>query len=99
MRAARRSAIGAPSRAVQAAVIGLVRAYQVAVSPWLGAHCRHLPSCSAYARECVVRFGPWRGGALALARIARCHPWGTAGYDPVPEGGRASASEEARREP
>lgn len=72
-------------RAVQALVLGAIRGYQLLVSPWLGAHCRHLPSCSAYAREAVARHGPWRGGALAGRRLLRCHPWGTAGYDPVPE--------------
>ncbi len=74
-------------RLVQRIVLGGIRAYQLAVSPWLGAHCRHVPSCSAYARTAVERFGPGRGGALALRRLGRCHPWGTAGYDPVPERG------------
>ena len=74
---------------VQRLVLGGIRAYQLAVSPWLGAHCRHVPSCSAYARTAVERFGPWRGGALAARRLGRCHPWGTAGYDPVPESDRA----------
>jgi hypothetical protein len=47
--------------------------------------CRYVPGCSDYAREAVQRHGPWRGGALALRRIARCHPWAGHGVDPVPE--------------
>jgi putative membrane protein insertion efficiency factor len=60
-----------------------VRAYQVALSPWFGGACRFTPSCSAYAIEALERHGAWRGGWMALTRIARCHPWGTAGFDPV----------------
>lgn len=66
-------------------LLGLVRAYQLVVSPWLGGRCRHLPSCSAYAATAIERFGPARGTWLAARRLLRCHPWGTAGYDPVPD--------------
>ncbi len=62
----------------------LVRGYQYGVSPWLGVHCRYQPTCSEYARGCLHRHGFWRGGGYALRRIARCHPWGGSGYDPVP---------------
>ena len=65
--------------------LGLVRGYQLAISPLLGSHCRHLPTCSEYARQAIERFGLWRGGWLTIKRLARCHPWGTHGYDPVPE--------------
>lgn len=65
--------------------IALIRFYQLALSPLLGVNCRYLPTCSAYAIEAVQRHGLWRGGWLALRRIARCHPWGGYGYDPVPE--------------
>ena len=61
----------------------LVRAYQVALSPWFGGACRFSPSCSAYAIEALERHGARRGGWMALKRIARCHPWGAAGFDPV----------------
>jgi putative membrane protein insertion efficiency factor len=47
--------------------------------------CRFTPSCSTYALEAVRARGAVRGGALALRRLARCHPWGGQGYDPVPE--------------
>jgi len=66
-------------------LLALVHAYRYLLSPWLGATCRHTPSCSAYALEAIERFGPLRGGWLTAKRLARCHPWGTAGYDPVPE--------------
>lgn len=68
-----------------------VRAYQLSLSPALhalfgpGSGCRFEPSCSAYAREALVKHGFWRGGRLALKRILRCHPWSCGGYDPVPD--------------
>jgi putative membrane protein insertion efficiency factor len=65
-------------------LILLVRAYQVALSPFLGGTCRFLPSCSAYAIEAIATHGAWRGAVLALRRVARCHPLGRAGVDPVP---------------
>ena len=66
-------------------LIALVRGYRYAISPWLGPRCRFEPTCSAYAIEAIARFGPVRGAWLAGRRILRCHPWGTPGYDPVPE--------------
>ncbi|GIV36326.1 MAG: putative membrane protein insertion efficiency factor [Cyclobacteriaceae bacterium] len=61
-----------------------IRFYQVALSPLLGAHCRHVPSCSQYAIEAINEWGVVKGTWLGIKRIARCHPWGTSGYDPVP---------------
>jgi putative membrane protein insertion efficiency factor len=61
----------------------LIRAYQLGISPLLGAHCRFYPSCSQYALEAVSRHGSLRGGWLALRRLARCHPFNEGGYDPV----------------
>jgi len=62
-----------------------IRAYQLSLSAFVGRQCRHEPSCSAYMDEAVARHGLWAGGQLGLARLCRCHPGGTAGYDPVPE--------------
>lgn len=65
-------------------VLGLIRGYQLLVSPFIGAHCRYHPTCSDYACEAVSRHGALRGAWLALRRIARCHPWAEGGSDPVP---------------
>ena len=65
-------------------VMGLVRVYQLVLSPYLGAPCRHHPSCSAYAMEALHRHGGLRGAWLTVKRLARCNPWGGWGYDPVP---------------
>jgi putative membrane protein insertion efficiency factor len=61
-----------------------IRAYQLLVSPVLPPSCRFLPSCSDYAREAILRHGARRGLVLAIRRLARCHPWGGSGWDPVP---------------
>jgi putative membrane protein insertion efficiency factor len=61
-----------------------VRAYRLLLSPWVGNGCRFQPTCSAYALEALERHGGIRGGWLTVRRIARCHPWGGSGYDPVP---------------
>ncbi|NGM60346.1 membrane protein insertion efficiency factor YidD [Sphingobacterium sp. SGG-5] len=62
----------------------LIRFYQIFISPLLGANCRYTPTCSQYGREAILKYGPFKGGWLALKRIMRCHPWGGHGYDPVP---------------
>lgn len=62
----------------------LVRLYRVTISPLIGANCRYQPTCSEYALEALRVHGAFRGSVLAARRIARCHPWGGHGYDPVP---------------
>jgi putative membrane protein insertion efficiency factor len=62
-----------------------IRIYQVMISPYLGTHCRHTPSCSHYTVEAIQEWGVIKGIWLGMKRIARCHPWGTHGYDPVPK--------------
>jgi len=73
------------SRAAKAPLLGAIALYRLIFSPLVGAHCRHLPTCSDYAREAIETNGAWKGGWLALARLCRCHPWGSAGLDPVPD--------------
>jgi putative membrane protein insertion efficiency factor len=74
----------------QLILLGAVRVYRAVLSPALGAFfgpgqgCRFEPTCSAYAAEAVRTHGAVRGSWLATHRICRCHPWGGAGYDPVP---------------
>jgi uncharacterized protein len=63
----------------------IIRTYQLTLSSIAGTHCRHLPSCSSYMDEAIARHGLWAGGAMGIARLCRCHPWGTDGFDPVPE--------------
>jgi putative membrane protein insertion efficiency factor len=62
----------------------LVRAYQLLLSPFAGGGCRFAPTCSEYAVEALAQHGTWRGLALALGRLARCHPFARPGIDPVP---------------
>lgn len=59
----------------------------------LGLGCRFHPTCSQYAAEAVRRHGAIRGTALAARRLARCHPWGGQGWDPVPPADQASSLE------
>ncbi len=67
------------------ALIALVKGYQYAVSPLIGPRCRFVPTCSQYAVDALERHGVWRGGWLAMRRVARCHPFCAGGYDPVPD--------------
>ena len=64
--------------------LGLVWFYQRFISPLTAPSCRYAPTCSVYAVQAINKYGPWRGGWLALRRIGSCHPWGGHGYDPVP---------------
>ncbi|MEY5016446.1 MAG: hypothetical protein RIS92_2804 [Verrucomicrobiota bacterium] len=74
-------------------LMGLVRLYQLVIARALhlltgpGSGCRFEPTCSDYMLVSLQRFGPWRGTAMGLRRICRCHPWGGVGFDPVPHAG------------
>ncbi|TMJ25347.1 MAG: membrane protein insertion efficiency factor YidD [Alphaproteobacteria bacterium] len=76
--------LAAVTRAPRLAGRGLIQVYRHTLSPLIGWHCRHLPTCSEYADEAIGRFGLWAGGWMALARLLRCHPLGSAGLDLVP---------------
>ena len=65
--------------------VGLVRFYQLSISPYLPSSCRYQPTCSHYMIQAIQKHGPFKGLWLGLKRIGRCHPWGGTGYDPVPE--------------
>jgi uncharacterized protein len=69
---------------MRALALFLIRAYQRLLSPAFRGHCRFTPSCSEYAHNAVERYGILRGAWLAARRLARCHPLGASGYDPVP---------------
>jgi putative membrane protein insertion efficiency factor len=75
---------------LRAILILLIRIYRWTLSPAMTflfgplCQCRFTPTCSAYALEAIRQHGSWRGGALAVKRVLRCHPWGDCGHDPVP---------------
>ena len=71
-------------RFLQWLLLGLIRFYQRAISPYVPPCCRYTPTCSQYALEAVKKYGPFKGGYLALRRILRCNPFHPGGYDPVP---------------
>ena len=75
----------AARQAAKAVAKAPVHIYRWTLKPLIGWECRHLPTCSEYALEAIDRNGAWRGSWLALARVCRCHPWGSQGLDPVPD--------------
>lgn len=72
-------------RVVARVMIMMVKVYQVTLSSVMGRGCRHLPTCSSYTIEAIARHGAWRGFWLGVSRIVRCNPWGSSGFDPVPD--------------
>lgn len=72
------------SRMVSKLMLWLISFYRNCISPLTPPTCRFTPTCSQYAQEAIVKYGPLKGGWLALRRILRCHPFGGSGYDPVP---------------
>jgi len=71
-------------RALAWPLMGVVLLYRYGLSPLFGRPCRFQPTCSEYTLEALHRHGAWHGSRFALRRLSRCHPWGGAGYDPVP---------------
>jgi putative membrane protein insertion efficiency factor len=72
------------NRLVRNLLIGLIKVYQLLISPLLPMACRYTPSCSEYGIQALQKHGPWKGGYLAIRRILSCNPWGGHGHDPVP---------------
>ena len=70
---------------VSAFFICFIKVYQKAIAPFFMSPCRHVPSCSHYSLEAIRQHGSLKGIWLTLKRLAHCHPWGTCGFDPVPE--------------
>ncbi len=64
--------------------IGIIKIYQLTISPLLGPQCRYVPTCSQYALEAFKKYGVFKGLWLTIKRVASCNPWGGHGHDPVP---------------
>jgi hypothetical protein len=69
---------------LQRLLVGAIRLYQIALSPYFGNQCRFTPTCSQYAKDAVIIHGALKGSWLAIRRIGRCHPYHPGGHDPVP---------------
>ena len=65
-------------------LVGLIRIYQLTLSPLFGNACRFEPSCSRYAMRCLELHGAGRGTLLSILRLCKCHPFHRGGYDPPP---------------
>ena len=65
-------------------LIGLIRLYQITLSPWIGGACRYTPTCSNYGIQALEKYGAFKGSWLTIKRVVSCNPWGGSGYDPVP---------------
>jgi putative membrane protein insertion efficiency factor len=62
---------------------GIITFYQRVISPYLPRSCRFYPTCSDYSRQAILKYGVIKGGAMAMKRLLKCHPWHPGGYDPV----------------
>lgn len=80
-------------KALALVFVGLIRSYQIILSPRIGQVCRYYPSCSHYALVAVKVHGAGKGVLLAVWRILRCHPWAAGGVEFIPEKGHWFARE------
>lgn len=65
-------------------IIGIIKLYQIVISPILGKNCRFYPTCSTYMIDAIKKYGIIKGGVLGIKRVSKCHPFNAGGYDPVP---------------
>ena len=65
--------------------VKIIRLYQIILSPILGSNCRYHPTCSQYMIDAINEWGILKGGILGIKRIAKCHPLGSKGFDPIPK--------------
>lgn len=65
-------------------LIQLIKLYQIIPGSWHN-NCRHIPTCSNYGIMAIEEYGAIKGSYMALKRVLKCNPWGTSGYDPIPE--------------
>lgn len=72
-------------RLPQLVLMGLVKAYRLLLSPWLGSACRFEPTCSAYSLKALEQHGAIAGSTLTIYRLLRCQPWCQGGHEPVPQ--------------
>ncbi|MEM7109326.1 MAG: membrane protein insertion efficiency factor YidD [Bacteroidota bacterium] len=80
-----RNRSGILKRTLEYGLLAGIRFYQLGISPYFPASCRHQPTCSQYMINAINEWGLKKGLTLGVKRLARCHPWGTRGYDPVPK--------------
>ncbi len=76
---------GQPRGALARLLIAVIQGYRHMISPLRPPTCRFMPTCSQYAVDSVTEYGVLRGGWLALVRLAKCGPWHSGGWDPIPE--------------
>jgi putative membrane protein insertion efficiency factor len=79
-----RLAPATPALQVRKALTGVIRFYQLTISPLFPPACRFHPTCSEYTRQAILRHGALKGIGLGLRRLSKCHPFHQGGYDPVP---------------
>lgn len=72
-----------PGCPMKALLVGVIRLYQLVISPAIPGRCKYYPSCSQYALDAVREYGAARGFVLAVWRVLRCNPVSYGGYDPV----------------
>ena len=70
---------------VSTVLCGMIRLYQLTLSPYIGGQCRFYPTCSHYTMEAIKTHGPVRGLGLGMRRLSKCHPYNQGGVDPVPD--------------